>query len=196
MDIFKLTGRFVTDEDENLATLLEPLADEAERLYWVTSRQEGCSVGDWYLYDDNDDILNEYQVVAEQFRNSSVELHRPGMMSRYGRFMKQGEVAYYTGVEAENDEAAAVKGMLCGFRSQSRCLIGPPADDYELFENSHLEQNQFWRHGRIYLRFDAYSGPPFWLVALNYEGSDLTEAFFNHHNNRQGRAILRLDTLQ
>ena len=192
MDIFKLDGRFVTDEDENLATLLAPVAGETERLYWLTSRQEGCSVGDWYLYDDNEDILDEYQVDAEQFRNSSVELHRPGMMSRYGRFMKQGEVAYYTAVEAENDEEAAVKGMLCGFRRQGWYLMGPPADNFETFENSSLKQKQFRRHGRIYVRFDAYSGPAYWLVAFNYSDSNLAEIFFNHHSDLPNRVISRL----
>lgn len=66
MKVFKLEGEYVVDPLENVQTLLKPVLDEADALYWVSSQQSSMVRG-WF-YDDNEDILDRYLVDADQFR--------------------------------------------------------------------------------------------------------------------------------
>lgn len=195
MNVFKIGGKYVSSSNENLQTLLRPIQAEADTLYWATW-QDSFTVGRWHMDGNNEDILDEYFVdTVELFRASNLYLHRPGMMSKYGNALVMYELSHFIGFRAKDDKDADLKAAhLYGIieKNPDGSLIEEPPGDC-MIENIQY-RNRFEKHGLIYVRFDAYTGPDpaFWMVGFNDENGILSKPFLEYHSNKPDRVIDKL----
>lgn len=158
--------------------LMFPVIDTANTFYWFVDTIDGPLNSDWYSIDKNDDILEKYFVYIPKFFNTSTSLHKPGMMSAYGKFITDGECAYYIAIQANNDKESAAKAT-CIFTEE----YNEPYDKYFL---KVLNDNAV-----IYTRYSFYTKIPKWEIIFTNDFPYIY-TFIEYHKKQKDIKITKI----